>query len=313
MKLSIIVPIYNVAQYLPDCLGSVLSQFYNDYEVICVNDGSTDDSRVVLSKLLTALDSSKVVVIDQENQGLSAARNAGLRVAKGDYVLFLDSDDWLEPNAFEVLSQSIHGEDMVCFNGRRYFEDLDSYESPDRLINEGGISGWDYYCRHALEHRNFAFVCVVLRCYRREFLLKNNLWFKPGIFHEDNLFTPLVCYHAQQVKVIPDVLYNYRVRSSSIMTTRSLKHWQDIITTANELAEFFAPKNDIGKTTIYRALTHYYQSAFQNVGHREDLLLKTLVDWKCYKRVSRTKLRHRVQYAAMRLTPALYRWINRIG
>lgn len=312
MKLSIIVPIYNVAQYLPVCLSSVLSQSFCDYEVICVNDGSTDDSRSVLSDLLAECDASKAVVLDQENQGLSAARNAGLRAAKGDYVLFLDSDDWLELNALELLSKQLEDEDIICFNGRRYFEDKDTYEMPDAIVSETDLSGWDYYNRHALAHRNFAFVCVVLRCYRRQFLLENNLWFKPGIFHEDNLFTPLTCFHAKSVKVIPDVLYNYRVRSSSIMTTRSLKHWQDIISTANELAEFFVPKTDIDKTTIYRALTHYYQSAFQNAGHREDKLLKPLVDWKCYNQVSRTKLRHRVQYAAMRISPALYRWVNKL-
>lgn len=306
MKFSIIVPIYNVEQYLPKCLESLQEQTFQDFEVICVNDGSKDGSVTIAEKWI----GTRHTLINQANAGLSAARNAGLAAAKGEYVLFLDSDDWLEPKALQILWENLDGEDMLCFNGRRYMEDRQQYEEADCMKSEQGLSGWEYYCRHALESRRFAFVCVVLRCYKREFLLSNNLRFKPGIFHEDNLFTPYACYYAQKVKVIPDVLYDYRVRNSSIMTTRSLKHWKDILGTANELAAFFQGK-PIKKTTIHQALTHYYQSAFASVGAKEDKELLPLVDWRLYKTVSRTKRRHRIQYAAMRISPKVFRVINK--
>ena len=309
MKFSIIVPLYNVEQYLPKCLESLQQQTYQDFEVICVNDGSMDNSAAIAEEWKARFD-NQYIIIHQENQGLSAARNTGLNASQGDYVLFLDSDDWLESNALQLLSDNLDDEDMLCFNGRRYFEDTKQYEEADSLKQESNLSGWEYYCRHALDSRRFAFVCVVLRCYKREFLLKSNLLFKPGIFHEDNLFTPYACYYAQKVSVISDVLYDYRVRSSSIMTSRSLKHWKDILGTANELAAFFQDKS-IDKTTIYQALTHHYQAAFASVGREEDKELLPLVDWKLYKMVSRTKRRHRIQYVAMRISPNLFRLINR--
>ena len=309
MKFSIIVPIYNVEQYLPKCLGSLREQTFQDFEVICVNDGSQDGSVAIAESWVGQVSNARL--ISQPNAGLSAARNTGLEVAKGEYVLFLDSDDWLEPSALQILAESLEGEDMLCFNGRRYMEFEQQYESADPMEPEKAISGWDYYCRHALEHRNFAFECVVLRCYKREFLLNNALRFKPGIFHEDDLFTPFVCFFAQDVKVISEVLYVYRVRSNSIMTTRSLKHRQNYIMIANELAAFFQDK-PIEKTTLYRALTHHYQSAFASVGPKEDRELLPLVDWCLYKRVSRTKRRHRLQYAALRISPRLFRRVNKI-
>lgn len=309
MTFSIIIPIYNVERYLPKCLESLQQQTFRDFEVICVNDGSKDSSAVIAEEWEIRFE-NPYVVIHQENQGLSAARNTGLQASHGEYVLFLDSDDWLEPNALKVLMDNLHGEDMLCFNGRRFMEDKQQYEDADVIQLESDVPGWDYYCCHALESRRFAFVCVVLRCYSREFLVKNNLRFKPGIFHEDNLFTPIACYCAQRVKVIPDVLYDYRVRNSSIMTTRSLKHWEDIITIANELAVFFQDK-PVPKTVLYQALTHHYQAAFANVGRKEDKELLPLVDWKLYRMVSRTKPRHRLQYIALRISPPFFRWLNR--
>ena len=109
---------------------------------------------------------------------MSEARNTGLRVAKGDYVFFLDSDDWIEPNTLQVLSKNINGEDFIGFNGRRYFED-GTQEVPDKDVVENNMSGWEYYNKYALVSRKFHFVCVVLRIYRREFLLDNNLFLNP--------------------------------------------------------------------------------------------------------------------------------------
>ena len=102
MKFSVVVPIYNVEQYLEQCLESLRTQDYKDYEVICVNDGSTDGSR----EILTAWESRmpQMRVIDRENGGLSAARNTGIQAATGDYVLFVDSDDWVEPTMLNRLT-----------------------------------------------------------------------------------------------------------------------------------------------------------------------------------------------------------------
>ena len=305
MHFSIVIPIYNVSAFLPECLDSVACQSFRDYEVVCVDDGSTDDSSAIAERYVDRHDQWQM--IRQENQGLGGARNTGLKHATGDYVLFLDSDDRLRPDALRILSENLTDEDLLCFNGQRFFQETGEYEEADHLEPESFFSGWEYYEINALKHRNFAFVCVVLRCYRRAYLLEHGLGFKPGIYHEDNLFTPLACYYARKVRVIPDILYDYRVRGSSIMTSRSLKHWKDLVGIANELAAFFVQKDNLEKNTVYQSLTHHYQVAFSQLSPAEDRELLPLVDWKRYKAVSRTKPRHRLLYAALRINPRLFR------
>lgn len=302
MKFSIVVPVYNVEAYLDECLTSLQAQDFADFEVICVNDGSTDSSREALSKWESEFPQMRV--IDRENGGLSAARNTGLAAASGDYIIFVDSDDWVEPTMLAQLAEETNGEDMICFACRKSDSGATDTLAPEQS------DGWSYYTRHALEHREVPFVCVWQRCYRREFLVENNLRFREGILHEDNEFTPRACLKAKRIKVIPDVLYNYRVRPGSIMTTRGLKSKESLITIGNELSELFAKEERIDKTVIYRHLTQCYQMAFIDNTREEDHKLKQLIDWHCYRRVSRTKARHRINFSLLRISPTLFRLIN---
>ena len=293
-RIIVVIPVYNVEQYLRDCLDSVLNQTMSDWEAICVNDGSTDGSAAILEEY--AGKDNRIKVIVQPNGGLSSARNTGLDAAKGECVLFLDSDDWLEPNALQTLADHQEGEDMVCFSGRRFFEETGTYHPADPLAEKVYHTGMDYYNENALLPRDFAFVCAVLRLYKRSFLVEHELRFKEGIFHEDNLFTPQACYDARQVKVIDKCLYNYRVRPHSITTTFNLKRLTDLMAVANELAAFFIPKSGFDKTVVYRAITHHYQVAFVEAPKEERKRLQQLCDWELYRKVSRTKLRHRWNY-----------------
>ena len=283
MKFSIVVPVYNVEDYLEQCLESLQAQDFQDFEAVCVNDGSTDNSRRILAEWEERFPQMKV--IDRENGGLSAARNTGLKASTGEYVVFVDSDDWVEPTMLSRLADETNGEDMVCFACQRT-----DNEKFDVMKREQG-NGWDYFNRHALEHREVAFVCVWQRCYRRQFLLDNDLWFREGILHEDNQFTPRVCLKAQNIKVIPDVLYNYRIRPGSIMTTRGLRSKESLVLIANELSALFEKENDIEKTVIYQALTQCYQMSFLDNSREDNAHLQQMVDWKLYRKVSRTKLR----------------------
>lgn len=299
MRFSVIIPVFNVESYLRDCLDSVLNQTCADWEAICVNDGSTDNSAEILTEY--ALKDGRINIITQSNGGLSAARNAGMRAAKGDYILFLDSDDWLETSALQTLTENLDGEDMLCFSGRRFFEETEESRPADQLMSQAYPTGMAYYNDNALKSRDFAFVCVVLRAYKRSFLIDNGLWFKEGIFHEDNLFTPLACYHAQRVKQISDCLYDYRVRSNSITTTGNDKRLRDLLGTANTLAAFFVPKQGFDKTIVYRAITHHFQVVFMKASQKERKELKRLCVWSLYRKVSRTKLRHRWNYCRNRI------------
>lgn len=299
MKFSIIIPVYNVEKYLRECLDSVLNQTFADWDAICVNDGSTDGSAAILEEYGNK--DNRFRIISQPNGGLSAARNTGLKAATGEYVLFLDSDDWIEDNALEILSNDLDDEDMLCFSGRRYYEHEGLYLEADLLKERSYVSGMDYYNENALQSRDFAFVCVVLRAYRRTFLIENCLWFKEGIYHEDNLFTPIACYYAKKVRQVSDCLYDYRVRANSITTTGNVKRLRDLLGTANTLAAFFISKQGFDKTTVYRAITHHFQVVFANASKDEVKELRKLCHWDLYRNVSRTKLRHRVNFLKNRI------------
>lgn len=290
MKFSIIIPVYNVEQYLRDCLDSVLNQTFSDWEAICVNDGSTDGSSVILDEY--AAKDSRFKMISQNNAGTAAARNTGLKVANGDYIFFLDSDDWIEDYALQILADSVNDEDVLCFSGKRYFEVTNTFNPADELTEKQYRNGMDYYNENALLARDFAFVCVVLRVYKRTFIIGNNLFFDEDVSFEDNLWVPIMLFNAQEVKVVPDVIYVYRVREGSKMQEISLARKKDMLKVANRLAAYFIPKRGFDKTVIYRAITHHYQVVLMNVRKDELAELNQLCDWKSYKIVSRTKLRH---------------------
>lgn len=314
MKFSIIIPVYNVEKYLCDCLDSVLNQSYpDDYEVICVNDGSTDESLYILKNY--ADKDKRIKVVSQENKGLSVARNRGINAATGKYIFFLDSDDWLETNALEILSHQIDDEDIICFNGHRYFEDGSKEELPDKGIIENNLTGWDYYNKYALISRKFHFVCVVLRLYNRDFLLKNQLFFEEEIYHEDNLFTPIVCYYAKKVKVIPDILYVYRIRDGSITWSVNLKKLEDIIKVANKLSDFFIPKTDIDKSIVFREIAGEYFSVYMSpkakVFGKDYTEVRSLINWKSFKTVS-VYPRHKRIYKLIKLHPVVFSMYIRI-
>lgn len=298
-KFSIIIPVYNVEQYLQDCLDSVLAQTFTDWEAVCVNDGSTDDSLSILREY--AAKDTRIRIIDQPNGGLSAARNSGIKVAEGEYIFLLDSDDWIVPDALERLNRHLDGQDLICFSGQKYMAADKIYRDPDKLQPVTYTSGMDYYNANALVSRDFPFVCTVLRLYRRAFLEENNLRFTEGIYHEDNMFTPFVCFYAKKVTVIPDSLYIYRIRPQSIMTTINSKRIVDMTMISNTLVDFFSQQSGIDKTIVFRAATHAYQIVLSYSPEQVRKYVLPTLDWHLYFKASRTKLRHRYNFIKLRL------------
>ena len=143
VKISIVLPVYNVANYLRKCLDSLVNQTFKDFEVICVNDGSTDMSLSILEGY--SLTDSRFKIITQENRGLSGARNTGIKHVRGEYVLFVDSDDWLEDNALEELYNHVKGfnSEITMFKFRYFNEDTKEFSEnqnskleiiPDSLV-----------------------------------------------------------------------------------------------------------------------------------------------------------------------------------
>ncbi|MGN0500558.1 MAG: glycosyltransferase [Ruminococcus sp.] len=217
---SVIIPIYNVAGYLDACVKSVSNQTYRDLEIILVDDGSTDCSSTLCDKW--AMKDQRVRVVHKNNGGLSDARNAGLNIAKGKYIYFVDGDDTIESDAVEILVNAMEkGADMVAYN---YFRDYDDKSVEICTYFKTG----SYSLNSEKEHLNF--ICGVLlqykigweawgRIFRRDLIERYNLRFADNriIFAEDIYFSLCYLAHADRIDVIADYLYHYTVRSESIM------------------------------------------------------------------------------------------------
>ncbi len=226
-KVSIIIPIYNTKQYLKDCMKSVMEQTLRDIEVICVNDGSTDGSAVIVEEI--AQQDQRVKVISRENGGLAAARNTGLKHATGEYCYFLDSDDMIEPAAMEKLywQANLDDLDILFFGGSCFYQEqtqavLQAFMKEkliwERTRNTDVIKGEELFSDFQL---NRIFVSSVsLQFIRRQFLLNEHMEFAEGFIHEDLIFTFEAALKAQRVKCVRDSLFCRRLREESIVTSK---------------------------------------------------------------------------------------------
>lgn len=250
MTTSIIIPVYNVEEFLPECLDSILIDNHYDGEVICVNDGSTDGSSLILNQYANKY--QNIRIITQSNKGLSEARNAGLREASGDYVFFIDSDDWIFPNVLHTIIDKISSEDVVYFNSIIFQEETNQLLAPYEIAEHNHIDGQKYFATARIEKRNTPCVCVWSGVYNRRFLISNHLWNEPGIYHEDNYFTPKVLAIAKDVSCLNEYVYAYRCRTDgSITASCKPKHIQDLLFIARQLHKQFIRNKKINPTFIH--------------------------------------------------------------
>lgn len=218
-RLSIIVPIYNVEKYLAKCIDSLLSQDFphDSYEVIIVNDGSTDKSVEIANKY-AAQNFGCVKLINQNNQGLSAARNSGIIAAKGKYLMFVDSDDYVEANIIGKLLKRAETLDLdiLRFNYRNVnelYESISPYKDPKHFVD---------YSETVCDGITFLNEHLGMACYAWQFILKRELFndvtsmFLRGIYFEDTEWTPRILVKAKRVSSVNWVVYNYLLRQGSI-------------------------------------------------------------------------------------------------
>lgn len=251
VAISVIIPIYDVERYLCECIDSVLAQTVQDYEIILVDDGATDASGRMCDQY--AAKETKIRVIHQPNGGLSAARNTGLAMAKGKYVYFLDSDDKLEKQTLEHLWKLAEQEraDVVFFDAYVFFSECEpdpnvyTYERSKQYVKKSGRQMLDELL-DTDEYRT----AVPLMLLRREYIEKNNLGFKVGILHEDELFTFLVYYADGIVAHCHEKLYARRIRPASIMTAASMRNRYDsMYVIYYELSDLYKKKEICGKVS----------------------------------------------------------------
>lgn len=266
MLFSIIIPVYNTAPYLRDCLNSVLCQTFSDWEAVCVNDGSTDESESILHEY-EALD-QRIHVLSQANSGLSAARNAALSVAHGDWVFFLDSDDCLSAiDALKSLGEIVgdaKGSQVVAFNSELWYSEDNNRKEYNKLFNHentilfsAGLDYLDYF----VAARGWGPSAACFYLWKRDFLKKNNLTFPVGMLHEDELFVPMALLKAGGMLTSQKILYTYRIRSGSIAHgEQTWRRAKDKLRIAQQLQQQFRTV-DIKEATANRIVYNLARNA----------------------------------------------------
>ncbi|SCY42657.1 glycosyltransferase family 2 protein [Butyrivibrio sp. INlla14] len=219
---SVIVPVYNTEEYLEECLDSILEQTYKNLEVILVNDGSTDNSSLICS--LYEERDSRVCVINKENGGLSSARNAGIRKANGEYLVFVDSDDIVAPFFVEAMVSSIqlYDCDISCCESVKFIED--GSNKARKCWSEFGINdvnGTIYTKERAIKDNLYEKIRITeipYKVYRRQVF--KDIFFPEGIIYEDLAVTFRLFMNANQIVVLNKKLYGYRKRKQSIISSK---------------------------------------------------------------------------------------------
>lgn len=256
MTFSLIIPCYNVEAFLAECLDSVLAQSFSDWEAICVDDGSMDGSGAIAEDY--AKRDARFHVVHQTNGGLSAARNTGLSYARGDYVLFLDSDDVLIPEALAVLAWQIeeHHPEVLTFNAELWYYEENHLTAHYYSRNEYIVhpSGKDYLAAFVHKH-HWGPAAACFYCVKHQLIVDHELWFVPNLLHEDELWVPMMLLHARRgVVEIAQTLYWYRMRSQSITHNVSKKNATDIIYIAELLEKELTQKaipHDVRRSIVY--------------------------------------------------------------
>lgn len=259
LKITAIVPVYNVEQYLTECIDSLLSQTELFDEIILVNDGSTDQSGEICEEYTKK--NTKIHLINQKNLGLSAARNAGLEKANGDYVVFIDSDDYVSPHMSCRLREELDSKDIeVLFYNADIQYDIPSKEKPDTFwhlseLNNHSMTGIEFFQKSFPASYT---VSVWVAAYKKNFLDRNHIRFPEGIYFEDHFWNVQVITSARQTRCISDSLYIRRCRENSIMSSVfNEKKCLDMVKKQELVWEYLAESN---VWTQYRDLCRKYMA-----------------------------------------------------
>lgn len=302
-KVSIIVPVYNVRDFLCECVNSLIVQTYDEIEVILVNDGSTDGSEVLCREL--ADKDSRIKVINQLNAGLSAARNKGILCADGEYILFVDSDDYIRNDTIERLVYSIEEDvDIVAGNEIKLIDGKEVLGLERNLSTQKLYSGCEFL-RESMKNGNIS-MCAPFALYKKRLLNQCNLTFKEGILHEDEQWTPRVYLKAKKVKYVDYPFYIHRYRSDSITHKKDKsKNCEDLINTCFELYDYYKTLPWKYKKWMNNYLCTLYLSALyigRIINANKAFALKTSYT-----------IRNRAKAILYTVSPRMYMMINDYG
>lgn len=239
---SVIIAVYNTEDYLEECLDSLLNQTLENIEIICINDASTDSSLEILENY--AKKDNRITIINNEkSSGPSITRNKGLKIAKGEYITFCDSDDKVELDAYERLYDfaKAHDNDVVCFNAVRFNYTGVEWQS---VLHAKSITGETFYQTNMVNNPELVYDTGIWNKFiKSEFFNKHDFKFIEGVLYEDLLFSMEVLCNSSNIGIFPEVKYYWRVRENNIKSiTQSVdntKNLRDRILITNRIIELF--------------------------------------------------------------------------
>lgn len=265
VKISVVAPVYNAEKYLEECLNHIVNQSFQDLEIICINDGSTDNSLEILKEF--SKNDDRIKIIDQENQGLGAVRNRGITLAEGDYIYFTDADDYLELNAFEELYEisQKHSVDFTIFKLYNFNEITkehinDDYYTMPYLKERVGDNVFNY---SDIEDIALRIAVSAPGCFfKRDFI--KDLRFPEGLLFEDNVFFTEALFKAERIYFYDEFLYNRRVRTDSLSKTISINSL-DTIEITNLMLDLIEEYGYVQhKRLLYYRIFNNIYSVFEN-------------------------------------------------
>lgn len=254
-KVSVIVPVYNVEKYLKRCLDSLINQTLSDIDIICINDGSKDSSLQILEQY--AQKDSRIVIYNQENSGLSVARNTGLEHASGEYIGFVDSDDWVDLDFYEKLYNSAQNNNADIAVADFIREHPKKKPKRLKLKEEKIYTTPEDKFMICKVHREG---CVWNKIYRTEFIHSINLKFVPKMYYEDRDFTIRSLYFSKKLVTTPNTYYRYFVNPKSIVNKRR-NYIQDehYILVRQQVLQFIKEHNIKVPDGLYKAEIYRYK------------------------------------------------------
>ena len=264
-KISVIIPVYNTEKYLEKCLDSIINQTYQDFEIVIINDGSIDNSRKIINKYLNKYQ-NKIKCINKENNGLSSARNYGIEVARGDYIIFLDSDDYIKKDLFEQLLPYIQkGIDLIKYKLIKVDEEYKEIERVDGP-NFDEITGEEGFNKLVFNDVLLEPACLYL--YKRDIFIKNNLRFLENTYHEDFGLIPIILLYTKNIVSINFYGYYYLQANNSITRnedyTKTIKRANDLLIHYDNMKKTIENLN-IKEKTKENMYLYYTNAIFDNL------------------------------------------------
>ena len=310
-KISIIVPFYNLELYVERCLNSLINQTFSEIEILCINDGSTDNTLNILESF--AKTDHRIKIITQKNAGVSSARNTGIKNAKGAFLLFIDGDDYIELNACELLYQKAYetDADMICF-WRRFIYGNNKIKNilPDKISLLGQPFNFNENISKTFCDLFGCFMCD--RLYKKKFLISHNIYFNETLsWREDNIFVYNCYFTNPKILITNYILYNYCISTTNSLSKVSgeekiTKMFNNFNCINNLCNQYKISSNDLSKIYIINsfllalACGSFFRDLYRSKSKKE--CLKTIIPLlKHFKNLDKKYLKDMKGYKKFRI------------